>query len=140
MSNWLSISEIARRWSYEVAQSAEALECELDAWFMDFVEHIPSQQTEAAGRNRHTLNRLMGFLGGRYLHRETVARYCEERGHAKPLFWFGGAQGRKSHAFPHSDYLIDATSHVILGYALEDVEQRPDPVREPRRPNGGALD
>lgn len=93
MSNqdWLSLTEIARLWSDETGESAELLERDLEAWFSEFVAREPSQQFGSSGRNGDTTNLLMGMLGGQHLHLETFAVYCEERGHAKPRFWFAGS-------------------------------------------------
>jgi len=94
--DWLSLTEIAQLWSDETGESAEALERDLDTWFSEFVARESSQQLEAPGRDGDTTNLLMAMLGGRHLQRETFAVYCEERGHAKPRFWFAGnAEGRE---------------------------------------------
>ncbi len=92
MSNldWLSLTEIAQLWSDETGESAEAFERDLDTWFSGFVARQSSQQLGSPGRDGDTTNLLMAMLGGRHLQRETFAVYCEERGHAKPRFWFAG--------------------------------------------------
>ncbi len=122
MSNqdWLSLTEIARLWSDETGESAEALERDLEAWFSEFVARDPSPQPGTPGRDGGTTNLLMGLLGGRLLQRETFAVYCEERGHAKPRFWFaGGAEDREPHPPLPSDSPTGATSQALTGDARE---------------------
>lgn len=86
--DWLSLAEIARRWSAETGESAEALERDLAAWFAAFVERPASAAALQDNRPGQSTDRLMGLLGGRQLSRETLALFCDERGRAKPRFWF----------------------------------------------------
>jgi hypothetical protein len=67
MSNqdWLSLKEIARLWSNETGESAEALERDLDAWLSGFVASEPSRQPGSSGCNGDTTNLLMAMLGSR---------------------------------------------------------------------------
>lgn len=90
MSNqeWLSLAEIARRWSEETGESAEALERDLQAWFSAFVDGARARSSEPPADGGDTTNLLMGWLGGRHLKRDTLARYCEERDRDRPHFWF----------------------------------------------------
>jgi hypothetical protein len=88
--DWLSLSEIARLWSEETGESANALERDLETWFSDYVDRPPSSRHGSPGRAGDTTNSLMGLLGGRHLQRETLALYCEERGRAWPRFWIDG--------------------------------------------------
>ncbi len=122
MSNqdWLSLTEIARLWSDETGESAELLERDLEAWFSEFVAREPSQQFGSSGRNGDTTNLLMGTLGGQHLQHETFAVYCEERGHAKPRFWFAGSaeDGEPAPPLP-SDSPSVATIQALHGYAPE---------------------
>ncbi len=85
--DWLSLTEIARLWSEEAGESAEALERDLEHWFEDFVARAPLPQPGSPGREGDTTNLLMGYLGGRHLQRETLAVYCVERGREMPRFW-----------------------------------------------------
>jgi chemotaxis protein histidine kinase CheA len=86
--DWLSLAEIARRWGAETGESAEALERDLAAWFAAFVERPASAAALQDNRPGQSTDRLMGLLGGRQLSRETLALFCDERGRAKPRFWF----------------------------------------------------
>ena len=122
MSNqdWLSLTEIARLWSDETGESSETLERDLDAWFSEFVVREPSQQPGSPGRDGDTTNLLMGMLGGRHLQRETFAIYCEEKGHAKPRFWFAGGTEDREPAPPlPSDSPSVVTIQALHGYAPE---------------------
>ncbi len=66
--------------------SAQTLERDLEAWILEFVAREPPQQFGSPGRDGGTTNLLMGLLGGWLLQHETLAVYCEERGHAAALF------------------------------------------------------
>jgi hypothetical protein len=62
----------------------------------------------------------MAMLGGRHLQRETFAVYCEERGHAKPRFWFAGnAEDREPDPPLPSDSPSVATIQALTGDAPE---------------------
>jgi hypothetical protein len=118
MSNldWLSLTEVAQLWSDETGESADAFERDLDAWFSEFVARESSQQLESPGRDGDTTNLLMAMLGGRHLQRETLAVYCEERGRAKPRFWFAGnAEDREPHPPLPSDSCTSAASQALTG-------------------------
>ena len=86
--DWLSTSEIARRWSEETGESAEALERDLDAWISEFVAREPSQRLRSPGGDGDAASLPMGILGGRRLQREALEVYCEEKGQVRPDFWF----------------------------------------------------
>ena len=64
--DWLSVPEIARRWSNETGESAEALERDLQAWFSAFVGRRSAMPSGSPGGG-DTTNLLMGLLGGRHL-------------------------------------------------------------------------
>jgi hypothetical protein len=114
--DWLSLTEIAQLWSDETGESAEAFERDLDAWFSEFAARESSQQLGSPGRAGDTTNLLMAMLGGRHLQRETFAVYCEERGHAKPRFWFAGnAEDREPHPPLPSDSPTSAASQSPTG-------------------------
>ncbi len=118
--DWLSLTEIARLWSYETGESAEAIERDLNAWFLDFVERESSQEIGSPGRDGDTTNLLMGLLGGRQLQRETFATYCEEKGYAKPNFWFaGGTEDREPDPPLPPDSPTIAEIQALHGYAPE---------------------
>ncbi len=122
MSNqdWLSLTEIARLWSDETGESAEAFERDLDTWFSEFVARVSSQQLGSPGRDGDTTNLLMAVLGGRHLQRETFSIYCEEKGHAKPRFWFaGGTEYREPDRPLPSDSPSVATIQALHGFAPE---------------------
>jgi hypothetical protein len=89
-SDWLSIEEISRLWGEETGLDAAAFKKDLEEWFAEFVKQSPTSQSLITGKSTDTTNRLMGMLGARYLERPTFEAYCEERGHPKPQFWFGG--------------------------------------------------
>ena len=116
--DWLSLAEIARLWSDETGESEEALERDLEAWFSAFVARQPPQATGRPGHDGETTNLLMGMLGGRHLQREIFAIYCEEKGLAKPRFWFpGDDDNSESGPPPPSDPAFVARLQALHGFA-----------------------
>ncbi len=84
---WLSLQDIARAWSEETGESAEALEGKFRAWFKEFL--VRNAYGEAgAGGDAGDDGISAEMLEGRQIWRETFETFCEERGHAKPRFWF----------------------------------------------------
>lgn len=136
--DWLSLSEIARRWSEETGRNAEEIAGDLEAWFADFVERERTRQPEPSDDSKDTTNLLMGLLGGQYLQRETFATYCEETGHVKPQFWF--AEGVEEEeptppAVAPADEALKATAEKAAEAAesLDAVTaaEPPEPLLEP---------
>lgn len=118
--DWLSLTEIAQLWSEETGESAEDLERDLNTWFSEFVAHASSQQSGGRSDGSDTTNLLMGMLGGRHLQRENFAVYCEEKGYAKPRFWFGGdAEEREPDPPFPSDSSFVAKLQALHGFASE---------------------
>ncbi len=135
--DWLSLTEIARLWSDETGESADALERDLDAWFSEFVTREPSQQFGSSGHNGDTTNLLMGMLGGRLLQRETFAVYCEERGHDRPRFWIaGGAENGESHSPLPLGSPNDAASQALSQLAPATEQETPWPAAHRPVPKG----
>ncbi len=81
---WMSLQDIARAWSEETGEKAETLEVNFREWFKDFL--VRNAYTEAGGTGDAGIPAEM--LEGRQIWRETFETFCEERGHAKPRFWF----------------------------------------------------
>ena len=87
---WLSLQDIARAWSEETGESAEALEGIFREWFKEFL--VRNAYVEAgAGGDAGDAGIPAEMLEGRQIWRETFETFCEERGHAKPHFWFPNA-------------------------------------------------
>jgi hypothetical protein len=141
--DWLSLAEIARLWSNETGESEETLERDLDAWFSEFVARQPTEPSGMPGQGGDTTNLLMGMLGGRHLQREIFAVCCEEKGYAKPKFWFSGdTQDSEADPPPPSDPASVARLQALHGFAPKaDPGQRqpaqchpPQPQNEKARP------
>jgi peptidoglycan hydrolase-like protein with peptidoglycan-binding domain len=90
---WLSLRDIAVAWSEETGESAEALEAKFREWFKEFL--VRNAYAEAgAGGGGDDAEIPAEMLEGRQIWRETFETFCEERGHAKPRFWF--PEGRQA--------------------------------------------
>ncbi len=83
---WLSLQDIARAWSEETGESAEALEGNFREWFKAFL--VRNAYAEAGAGDAGIPAEM---LEGRQIWRETFETFCEETGHAKPRFWFPNA-------------------------------------------------
>lgn len=94
LSDWLSIKEISHLWGEETGHDPAVLRRDLEAWFAEFVKETPDTRQARPGVALDTImvNRLLGMLGARYLERKTFEAYCEDRGHAKPVFWIAGRE------------------------------------------------
>ena len=96
---WLSLQDIARAWSEETGESAEALEGNFREWFKEFL--VRNAYAEAgAGGDAGDAVIPAEMLEGRQIWRETFETFCEERGHAKPRFWFPNAPTGETAARP----------------------------------------
>ncbi len=90
---WLSLQDIARAWSEETGESAEALEGNFREWFKEFLVRNAYGEAGDDGIPAE-------MLEGRQIWRETFETFCEERGHAKPRFWFPNAPTGQTAARP----------------------------------------
>ncbi len=78
---WLSLQDIARAWSEETGESAEALEGNFREWFKEFL--VSNAYAEAgAGGDAGDDGIPAEMLEGRQIWRETFETFCEESGHA----------------------------------------------------------
>ncbi len=84
---WLSFQDIARAWSEETGESAQALEGNFREWFKEFL--VRNGYLEAgADDTGDEPGILANLLEERPIWRDTFETFCEERGLAKPRFWF----------------------------------------------------
>ncbi len=84
---WLSFQDIARAWSEETGESAQALEGNFREWFKEFL--VRNGYLEAgADDTGDEPGILANLLEERPIWRDTFEIFCEERGLAKPRFWF----------------------------------------------------
>ncbi len=86
-SEWLSFQEIARAWSEETGESAQTLEGIFGEWFKEFLVRS-GYVVAGAGDTGDDAWSLANPLEGRPIWRDTFEIFCEERGLAKPRFWF----------------------------------------------------
>ena len=91
---WLSLQDIARAWSEETGEDAAAFEAAFRSWFKDFLLRNAYGEAAAGGEGAGGDGGDAGIpaqlLEGRQIWRETFEAFCEERGLAKPQFWFPG--------------------------------------------------
>ncbi len=79
---WLSLQDIARAWSEETGEDTAAFEAGFRGWFKDYLLRNDYGDDDAGIPAE--------LLEGRQIWRETFETFCEERGLAKPRFWFPG--------------------------------------------------
>ena len=77
---WLSLQDISRAWNEETGEDAAAFEAGFRGWFEDYLVRNAYGEEDA--------DVTAQLLEGRQIWRETFETFCEERGLAKPLFWF----------------------------------------------------
>ncbi len=142
---WLSLQDIARAWSEETGESAEALEGNFREWFKEFL--VRNAYAEAgAGGDAGDAGVPAEMLEGRQIWRETFETFCEERGHAKPRFWFPNAPIGQTAARP-----AQVPEHAPVHFAAADEpasedetatqapdEDKPEPPPRRRARVGGA--
>ncbi len=88
---WLSLQDIATAWSEETGEDAAAFEAGFRGWFKDYLVRNAYGEEGAEGEGHAGIPAKL--LEGRQIWRETFETFCEERGLAKPRFWFpGGGQ------------------------------------------------
>ena len=83
---WLSLQDIARAWSEETGESAQALEGNFREWFKEFL--VRDGYIEAGTGDTGDEPGILAELLERPIWRHTFETFCEERGLAKPRFWF----------------------------------------------------
>ena len=81
MPEWLAVKDIARLWSEETGQGVDALAQELGRWYSEFLVQNAYMDQEAGP---------VEDIQDRQVWQDTFAAYCDERGLAKPRFWFAG--------------------------------------------------
>ena len=142
---WLSLQEIARAWSEETGESAEALEGNFREWFKEFL--VRNAYGEAgAGGDAGDDGIPAEMLEGRQIWRETFETFCEETGRAKPRFWFPNAPIGEMAAQP-----AQVAEHAAVHFAAADEaasedesatqapdEDKPEPPPRRRVRVGGA--
>ncbi len=83
---WLSLQDIALAWSEETGESAQALEGNFREWFKEFL--VRDGYLEAGTGGTADEPGILENLLERPIWRDTFETFCEERGLAKPRFWF----------------------------------------------------
>ncbi len=83
MPEWLAVKDIARLWSEETGRGVDALAQELGRWYSEFMVQNAYMDQEAGP---------VEDIQDRQVWRDTFAAYCDERGLAKPGFWFAETQ------------------------------------------------
>ncbi len=85
---WLSLQDIATAWSEETGEDATTFEAGFRGWFKDYLLRNAYGEEGAGGEGDAGIPAQL--LEGRQIWRETFETFCEERGLAKPRFWFPG--------------------------------------------------
>ena len=125
---WLSLPDISKAWNEETGEDAATFEAAFRAWFKDYLVRNAYGESGGEGEGARVSARL---LEGRQIWREIFETFCEDRGLAKPRFWFPG--GDRAAAEPR-----DAVSEPV---PVADAETG-EPVGEAATPvnrNEGAL-
>ncbi len=118
---WLSLQDIARAWSEETGESAEALEGNFRAWFKEFLVRNAYGEAGAGGGGIPA-----EMLEGRQIWRETFETFCEESGRAKPRFWFPDAPIGQMAAQP-----AQVAEHAPVHFAAADEVASEDETATP---------
>jgi len=89
IAEWLSLQDISRAWNEETGEDAAVFEAGFRTWFKDFLVRNAYGEAGGEGADAEISTQL---LEGRQIWRETFETFCEERGLAKPRFWFPEAE------------------------------------------------
>jgi peptidoglycan hydrolase-like protein with peptidoglycan-binding domain len=84
---WLSLPDISKAWNEETGEDAATFEETFRAWFKDYLVRNAYGEAGGEGDGDRVSARL---LEGRQIWREIFETFCEDRGLAKPRFWFPG--------------------------------------------------
>ncbi len=84
---WLSLPDISKAWNEETGEDAATFEEAFRAWFKDYLVRNAYGESDGEGEGARVSARL---LEGRQIWREIFETFCEDRGLAKPRFWFPG--------------------------------------------------
>ena len=136
---WLSLADIARAWSEETGEPSEALEDKFRDWFKDYLLRNGYGQASADGDELVVPPEL---LEGRQVWRDTFETFCEERGHAKPRFWFPAAllgQSTDEAAKKLASEAVPLEEPSAAAAAEAAIEDKPKPPSRRREREGGAA-
>jgi peptidoglycan hydrolase-like protein with peptidoglycan-binding domain len=134
---WLSLPDISRAWNEETGEDAATFEEAFRAWFKDYLVRNAYGEAGSEGEGARDSARL---LEGRQIWREIFETFCEDRGLAKPRFWFPGgdraaAEPRDAGSEPVP--LADAETDESLGEAATPVNQDEGALFRRRAREGG---
>jgi peptidoglycan hydrolase-like protein with peptidoglycan-binding domain len=87
LPEWLSLPDISRAWKEETGEDAAAFEEVFRTWFKEYL--VRNAYGDAGGEGEGARNSARLLEGGQ-IWREIFEAFCEERGLAKPRFWFPG--------------------------------------------------
>lgn len=134
---WLSFQDIARAWSEETGESAQALEGNFREWFKEFL--VRNGYLEAgAGDTGDGPAILANLLEERPIWRNTFETFCEERGLAKPRFWFPDEPEGQPLAQPAEVPVSEAATAEGEKAFEAPIEEGPKPPPRRRTRMGGA--
>ncbi len=123
---WLSLQDIARGWTEETGEDAAAFEEGFRGWFEDYLVRNAYGEEDASVRAQ--------LLEGQQIWRETFETFCDERGLAKPRFWFPG--GGQAPAMPRPG--ASEPAPIAEAEAAAPVAQTPKVPSRRRVREGGA--
>ncbi len=134
---WLSLPDISRAWNEETGEDAATFEKAFLAWFKDYLVRNAYGEAGGEGEGARDSARL---LEGRQIWREIFETFCEDRGLAKPRFWFPG--GDRAAAEPRDVVsepvpVADAETDESLGEAATPVNQDEGALFRRRAREGG---
>jgi len=87
LPEWLSLPDISKAWNEETGEDAASFEETFRAWFKDYL--VRNAYGDAGGEDVDARDSAR-LLEGSQIWREIFETFCEERGLAKPRFWFPG--------------------------------------------------
>ena len=120
---WLSLPDISRAWKEETGEDAVAFEEAFRAWFKDYL--VRNAYGDAGGEGEGSRISAQLLEGGQ-IWREIFETFCEERGLAKPRFWFSEgdrAAAEAHHAVSEPVSIADAEPDEPLGEAAMPANQ-----------------
>ncbi len=133
---WLSLQDITRAWSEETGESAQALEGNFREWFKEFL--VRDGYIEAGTDDTGDEPGILAELLERPIWRDTFETFCEERGLAKPRFWFPDEPEGRPLAQPAEVPVSEAATAEGEKAFEAPIEEGPKPPPRRRTRMGGA--
>ena len=131
---WLSLQDISRAWSAETGESVTAFEERFRAWFKDFL--LRNDYGDAGAEDTGISAQM---LEGRQIWRETFEIFCEERGLAKPRFWFPEAGQTRVSPGPVAAPAASLAEPIADAPTPSEKKQEKPPPRRRAREGGASF-